>query len=266
LLVAISGPTSSGKTTVARHLLRLLHSLAPDGPPATQPLLIHEDDFYRSDTDIPVKDGVQDWDCLEAIDVPVFEAALLEIRGGGRLPDGFKSLELPEDNGSTADGVHDVPDRAQNDSGISEALLTRLRERLRDVLEVPSNNGQGTAVKFRVCLVEGFLLFQPAMFTTPGVFDLKLLLLASHAAAKQRREARSGYVTLEGFWTDPPGYVDKIVWPNYVESHAAYFQNGDVEGAVDERFCRDEAVKPYPPGGLQHAEGGTIARMLEWAV
>ncbi|THV63449.1 hypothetical protein D6D27_10612, partial [Aureobasidium pullulans] len=27
-------------------------------------------------------------------------------------------------------------------------------------------------------------------------------------AVKQRREARSGYVTLEGFWEDPPGYVD----------------------------------------------------------
>jgi hypothetical protein len=28
-----------------------------------------------------------------------------------------------------------------------------------------------------------------------------------------RREARTGYTTIEGWWADPPGYVDKIVWP-----------------------------------------------------
>jgi len=39
-------------------------------------------------------------------------------------------------------------------------------------------------------------------------------------------------VTLEGFWEDPPGYVDKIVWPNYVKEHAFLFHGGDVEGGV----------------------------------
>jgi len=54
----------------------------------------------------------------------------------------------------------------------------------------------------------------------------------SYATAKRRREARSGYVTLEGFWEDPPGYVDKIVWPNYVKEHAFLFEGGDVEAEV----------------------------------
>ena len=39
-------------------------------------------------------------------------------------------------------------------------------------------------------------------------------------------------MTLEGFWEDPPGYVDKIVWPNYVKEHAFLFQAGDVEAEV----------------------------------
>jgi nicotinamide/nicotinate riboside kinase len=60
--------------------------------------------------------------------------------------------------------------------------------------------------------------------------DIKVFLRVSYTKAKARREARSGYVTLEGFWEDPPGYVDQIVWPNYVNDHKFMFENGDVEG------------------------------------
>ena len=62
--------------------------------------------------------------------------------------------------------------------------------------------------------------------------DIKLFLRVSYAKAKHRREARSGYVTLEGFWEDPPGYVDTIVWPNYVEDHKWMFEDEDVEGKL----------------------------------
>ncbi|KAG1169336.1 hypothetical protein G6F70_006462 [Rhizopus microsporus] len=30
------------------------------------------------------------------------------------------------------------------------------------------------------------------------------------------REQRQGYHTAEGYWIDPPGYFDKIVWPEYL--------------------------------------------------
>ncbi|KJK65377.1 NRK1 like protein [Aspergillus parasiticus SU-1] len=79
--------------------------------------------------------------------------------------------------------------------------------------------------------------------------DVHLFLPAPYDMVKSRREGRSGYVTsgpapeptslpqrssvsdevdLEGeddrppqnFWTDPPGYVDDIVWPRYVQDHA----------------------------------------------
>ncbi len=60
--------------------------------------------------------------------------------------------------------------------------------------------------------------------------DIKLFLRVSYAKAKVRREARSGYATIEGFWEDPPGYVDKIVWPNYVLEHQWMFEDGHVEG------------------------------------
>jgi nicotinamide/nicotinate riboside kinase len=97
-------------------------------------------------------------------------------------------------------------------------------------------------------------LIQPHM-------DIKLFLRVSYAKAKARREARSGYVTLEGFWEDPPGYVDKIVWPNYVEDHKWMFENENVEGIL-----KDDVLKDW---NIKCQDGGVDVDMtttLEWAV
>lgn len=53
LLVGISGISSSGKTTLAR----LLRDILPNA------FVLHEDDFFKTGAEIPVVDGVQDWDC-----------------------------------------------------------------------------------------------------------------------------------------------------------------------------------------------------------
>lgn len=82
----------------------------------------------------------------------------------------------------------------------------------------------------KICILDGFLLFPPSMARVAPFIDIKLFLRASYSRAKARREARDGYATVEGFWTDPPGYVDKIVWPNYVREHSYMFEGGDVEG------------------------------------
>lgn len=92
--------------------------------------------------------------------------------------------------------------------------------------------------------------------------DVKFFLRASYRRAKARREARQGYVTIEGFWTDPPGYVDKIVWPNYVEEHAWMFENGDVEGEYRGDVLETEGIKVQ--GGLD--VDGDMERTLEWIV
>jgi nicotinamide/nicotinate riboside kinase len=70
------------------------------------------------------------------------------------------------------------------------------------------------------------------MVTVQKHMDIKLFLRVSYAKVKARREARSVYVTIEGFWEDPPGYVDQIVWPNYVAEHQWMFEDGDVEGKL----------------------------------
>ena len=74
ILVALSGASSSGKTTVAKALKLLIPSS----------VLIHLDDFYFTDSDIPIdpETGYQNWDCPEAIDFDRFRECLQNIRKG----------------------------------------------------------------------------------------------------------------------------------------------------------------------------------------
>jgi nicotinamide/nicotinate riboside kinase len=92
--------------------------------------------------------------------------------------------------------------------------------------------------------------------------DIKLFLRTTYAKAKARREARDGYVTLEGFWADPPGYVDKIVWPNYVEEHAWMFEDGDVEGQFKKDVLDKEGIKVQSDVSAD----GDIEKTFEWTV
>ena len=115
---------------------------------------------------------------------------------------------------------------------------------------------------FRICIFDGFLIYTPEIKTVFPHIDVKLFLRVSHAKAKQRREARDGYVTLEGFWQDPPGYVDRVVWPNYAEAHAWLFVDGDVEGRLDEGVLDGEGIEALVGEGVDVEFG----RCLEWAV
>lgn len=92
--------------------------------------------------------------------------------------------------------------------------------------------------------------------------DVRLFLRASYASAKARREARDGYVTIEGFWSDPPGYVDKIVWPNYVSEHAWMFEGGDVDGEYRLDVLEKEGIKVQKGVGVD----ADMEKTLDWAV
>lgn len=116
----------------------------------------------------------------------------------------------------------------------------------------------------RLCFLDGFLLYYPQAMG-PAVMnsiDIKLFLLVSRARATQRREARDGYVTLEGFWKDPPGYVDKVVWPNYAEAHAWLFEGGDVEGELKRDVLTETGIHAQLGKGLDV----DMETTLEWAV
>jgi len=83
LLIGISGPSSSGKTTLSR----LLRDIIP------QTFIIHLDDFYLPDVQIPLKEGVQDWDCLESLNTPDFYAVLSYVKSHGTSPPDHISKE-----------------------------------------------------------------------------------------------------------------------------------------------------------------------------
>ena len=132
--------------------------------------------------------------------------------------------ELPGDlvhQGGVEDGVH-----APNVKGVSEEVIERLRTQVEAWPEI--------LTKRKFIIVDGFLLFgESVRHTSSSIFDFRVLLQARYEDAKRRRESRNGYVTLEGFWQDPPGYFDKIVWPNFVEEHGWMFRGKDVEGDVE---------------------------------
>ncbi|RDA89860.1 hypothetical protein CP533_0404 [Ophiocordyceps camponoti-saundersi (nom. inval.)] len=206
LIIALSGCSSSGKTTLAR----LLRDIFPNT------FILHQDDFYRPETELPSKNGFLDWDCAQAVDVPAMAEALTYIRRHAELP---PTLDTKEDK--NAIGPCPVPD----------TIVTELKTRVASSISPSHPLRRGS---LRLCLLDGFLLYAPSMASLQPSLDLKLFVRASYANAKARREARSGYVTLEGFWEDPPGYVDAIVWPNYVADHGWMFERGDVEGT----YCK----------------------------
>jgi nicotinamide/nicotinate riboside kinase len=227
LLIGISGPSSSGKTTLSR-LLR-------DIFPPSSLFVLHLDDFYLTDASIPVTDdGIQDWDCIGSLNLPQLKNALQHIKEHGKSPEWLVSQE---DQNSV--GEHGVP----------ESEIAKLRDEVGKLWE-----GR------RICVVDGFLLFSEKMRDVRELFDVRLFLRTSYETAKRRREARSGYVTLEGFWQDPPGYVDKIVWPNYVKDHKFLFKGGDVDGELDEAVCEKVEIQVMP----REAEGD-MTRCLRWA-
>lgn len=86
----------------------------------------------------------------------------------------------------------------------------------------------------KILLFEGFLLYSRSTSDIWPFLDLKLLLQASQSFVKFHRTERLPYIRDEGYWEDPPNYVDSVVWPSYCREHEWLFENGDVEGELVE--------------------------------
>ncbi|KAI0518383.1 nicotinamide riboside kinase 1 [Xylaria bambusicola] len=256
IVVGISGASSSGKTTLAR----LLRDVFP------HTFILHEDDFYRPETELPTKHDLLDWDCAEAINFDDMARALEHICAEGTFP---PFVDSKEDQNSV--GQCTVP----------ESAISAARSRVEAWL-APGQPGHAifpspSSANLRLCILDGFLLFgpdPPLQRITDELLDIKLLLTVSRQKATARRDARDGYVTLEGFWADPPGYVDKIVWPNYAASHAWLFEDGDVEKALDGEVLAQKNILALPGvvgrGGGGEGDGVKLdvdmQVTFEWAV
>lgn len=222
VLVGIGGPSSSGKTTVAK-ALHLLFSNST---------LIHLDDFYFPNDKIPydAEADVQNWDCAEAIDWDRFKAYIAKVRetNGTMLP--METLEVESELKLAPQEVHTLKQHA----GVIDCS------------------------RYHLVFVDGFMLYHDNVILE--LFDVKLFFHAPNQILKDRREARKGYNTVAGFWEDPPGYFDQMVWPEYMRSHKHLFVDENVEGELKKEF-RDRGLADIANDGSK-----SLAELITWAV
>ncbi|OAT07443.1 hypothetical protein BDBG_16839 [Blastomyces gilchristii SLH14081] len=331
IVVGISGPSSSGKTTLAR-LLRTVFT--PDSKlgggagnavsgaienkeaeradrdrvkdkEALMVFIVHEDDFYKPDDQIPMTTTssgkrVQDWDTIDALDIRQLVSVLSYVRSHGILPPRLKSKE----------DLNEV-----TDSDVGEDTIRRIQDdvarRMECILSTKSGNN---SLPLSLAFLEGFLLYAPPddeehpLRAVHDNIHVPLFLPATYSLLKERRESRTGYVTIgpaptpksdedsnnkdgstksspdvirdiendepmphQNFWTDPPGYVDDIVWPRYIADHRWLLlrdpgverSENELKKAVGEgEYIKEDAGVLVAPG----KGGADMTELLEWAV
>ncbi|ORZ06453.1 P-loop containing nucleoside triphosphate hydrolase protein [Absidia repens] len=184
ITVGISGASCSGKTTITRVLQQLVK----------QSIIIYQDDYFRPDQLVPIDPTTQlaNWDCPEALDFDRFASTIQYVQQHGCLPAGYHSNEVSN--------THDGSTLVTNDQ------LAQWKHQL-------VNDDDNTLWLF----VDGFMLLSDPKVT--DLLDHKVFVTASYDTLKQRRQDRQGYHTLEGYWVDPPGYFDAIVWPEFLRAH-----------------------------------------------
>lgn len=119
-LVAIAGPSASGKTTFSK---RLSMQLRVNG---FQPVALSTDNFYVDRVDTPKdEDGNYDFEALEAIDLELFNDVLLKLlagqevetpvfdfNSGTRRPkDKWRTMRLEKDQILVIEGIHGLNPR-----------------------------------------------------------------------------------------------------------------------------------------------------------
>lgn len=202
IIIAVGGPSCSGKTTLAKHLLRILPNSS----------ILHQDDFAPPSELIPIHPtlGVQDWDHPEgAIEWPRMRNVLKYIKEhNGTFP--------PEHSS------HDFMN-AQVPVHIDEDIAKRWKSKFSD-FHIPSSETE----EMVYVIADGFLLYWDEECRKS--YDVQFFVRESENVLRKRREERQGYHTAEGLmWKDPPNYWQQIVWPSYIYAHQHLFTDGNVE-------------------------------------
>lgn len=207
IFVGIGGATCSGKTTLAKHLERIL--------PGS--VIIHQDDFAPPQELVPMHPihRVQDWDSpTGAISWDKFIAFLRRVKATGEIPSGHRS--------------HDHLNE-QEDIPIAEEFKDSWAAEFQKIKQEHETREAGTKIMWAI--VDGFLLYWN--LDVIAELDVRIMLRVPHDVLEKRRHERHGYHTAEGdLWRDPPNYWGQIIYPAYLEAHRDVFANGDVEHGV----------------------------------
>jgi nicotinamide/nicotinate riboside kinase len=219
-IIGLSGPSSSGKTTLAYLLQRIFPNAA---------FILHADDFCKEFDDIPTVNGYLDCDGPDAIDFLRMAQVLDHMKShDGIPPEDFKSWQDDVFPGQDEKALRTVP----------TAVIQSLRS------EVSQSGLDFSSTK--LVILDGFLLFR-----NPEIrrrLDLKLFFRLSHDVAKERRFRRQGYgadARPDEFWKTED-YFEKMVWRCYREQHAFMFRDANVEGDSNEEACLAAGIKVLP--------------------
>lgn len=247
---------------------------------------------------------MQDWDTVEALDIRQLVSALSYVRSRGVLPPRLKSKEdLNEVTGSGVDEDTIRRIRHRVTRTMETILLSTKSET--DSLPLSLVFLEG----FLLYAPPGDE--NHPLRAVHDSIQVPLFLPATYSVLKKRREGRTGYVTIgpaptpkldedkfndddkrsaepstygigdieddnepmphQNFWTDPPGYVDDIVWPRYIADHQWLLLpdpsvprgEDELKEAVGEgEYIKEDAGVLVAPG-----EGGAnMTELLEWGV
>ncbi|KAH8084197.1 hypothetical protein HD553DRAFT_312324 [Filobasidium floriforme] len=215
ILIAVGGPTCSGKTSLVKQLCQIL----PEG----DSFIVHQDDFAPPEAQLPYHPDHpewQDWDHPPtAILWPEFQRALLHSKAHGE----------PSPEVQSHDHLNVQSEEEKKKVTVRDEAAGVWRERfagLKKELEAEAEGGERVVFGF----VDGFLLYWDERCNP--LYDVSFFIRVPRESLRERRETRAQYVTQTGdVWTDPPNYHPLIVWPAYVFGHRHMFQNpdGDVE-------------------------------------
>lgn len=195
-------------------------------------ILIHEDDFYKHDEEVPVdpKHDIRNWDSPEALDFDLFQKELDSIKKTGKIANKLIHNGNVDDLGKFK---------------LIEKDFTTLTQKYQSVDSV------------KLVIVDGFMIYNNPDISSK--FDVKLFIRAPYEVLKKRRAARPGYQTLDSFWVDPPYYFDEFVYYSYKASHAPLFVNGNVEGELDTSAPLAKDIKVF-----ENDDNTPIVDALTW--
>lgn len=154
MIVGVGGASCSGKSTLTNWLSILLKSP-----------IVHQDKFYKSDNEIPLENGIANWDCTDAIDFIKFKECLSGVRQGIKI----ENMMGP------------------NRPRVNENEILQRKVEIDNLTKTILNLG-------KITLVDGFLLYSdPSQF---DLYDIKLFLYSPRNVLRDRRNARRDYITI----------------------------------------------------------------------
>ncbi|KAI6111269.1 hypothetical protein F5141DRAFT_1113597 [Pisolithus sp. B1] len=193
ILIGVGGATCAGKTTLAKHLCKIL----PNS------VIVHQDSMES----VPVHPvyNMQDWDNPEsAVDWPRFRQFLENVKQDGRIP---------------PDHIRNDPYNEQKKFPVDEECSAKWKSHFEEV-ERRAREDHGVEIVWT--LVDGFLLYWDQ--------TIRIFLRVQQDTLRERRRERDNYIVDGSTWPpDPPLYWERIAWPGYVAAHKDMFENGDVE-------------------------------------